>query len=323
MGRVRNVVGAAIAVPKKSAVGYWRGLTYPFKGISFVYFENPSLVRFWIVPVLITLVLAVGVLTGAWEVRDGLLNLLWEAPTSDGFWASLGRFFHGFAGILISALLMVVGLVLVYVLTSVFAAPFNDALSEEVEHLVAGTPGPQFSFAVVARDSVRAVGIELVKLVPRVLFIWPLWLIGLFIPVLGIVVSVAAWILDAFFMAVDYIDWPASRRNRGIGYRFGLIFRRTMPMLGFGTGVYLFLFIPVLNLFLMPAAVAGGTLLFLDVEGAHAGTDAPTATPAAPQRPLMAGGPAALGGGSDAAQSPTNAPGDQDSVGGPAGGQGL
>jgi len=40
-----------------------------------------------------------------------------------------------------------------------------------------------------------------------------------------------------------------------------------VPMFGFGTGVWLFLFIPFLNLFFMPAAVAGGTLLYLDLEG--------------------------------------------------------
>ena len=36
---------------------------------------------------------------------------------------------------------------------------------------------------------------------------------------------------------------------------------------GFGTGVWLFLFIPLLNLLFMLAAVAGGTLMFLDLEG--------------------------------------------------------
>jgi uncharacterized protein involved in cysteine biosynthesis len=35
---------------------------------------------------------------------------------------------------------------------------------------------------------------------------------------------------------------------------------------GFGTGVWLLLFIPLVNLFFMPAAVAGGTMLFVAVE---------------------------------------------------------
>ena len=35
------------------------------------------------------------------------------------------------------------------------------------------------------------------------------------------------------------------------------------PVAGFGTGVWVLLFIPLVNLFFMPAAVAGGTMLFL------------------------------------------------------------
>ena len=49
-------------------------------------------------------------------------------------------------------------------------------------------------------------------------------------------------------------------------------------MFGFGTGVWLFLFIPLVNLLFMPAAVAGGTLLFLDLEGE--GTSDPQHAPA-------------------------------------------
>jgi uncharacterized protein involved in cysteine biosynthesis len=39
--------------------------------------------------------------------------------------------------------------------------------------------------------------------------------------------------------------------------------------------VWLFLFIPLVNLLFMPAAVAGGTLLFLDVEAKRAAAQAP------------------------------------------------
>jgi uncharacterized protein involved in cysteine biosynthesis len=39
--------------------------------------------------------------------------------------------------------------------------------------------------------------------------------------------------------------------------------------LGFGATVAALLFVPFLNLFLMPAAVAGGTKLFLDLEASN------------------------------------------------------
>jgi uncharacterized protein involved in cysteine biosynthesis len=51
-----------------------------------------------------------------------------------------------------------------------------------------------------------------------------------------------------------------------VSYRFGLARSRFSTMFGFGTGVWAFLFIPLVNLLFMPAAVAGGTLLFLDLE---------------------------------------------------------
>jgi len=38
---------------------------------------------------------------------------------------------------------------------------------------------------------------------------------------------------------------------------------------GFGTGVWILLFVPLVNLFFMPAAVAGGTMLFLGLERAR------------------------------------------------------
>ena len=48
----------------------------------------------------------------------------------------------------------------------------------------------------------------------------------------------------------------------------------------FGTGVWLFLFVPLVNLLFMPAAVAGGTLLFLELERAAEPASEPAALPA-------------------------------------------
>jgi CysZ protein len=42
-------------------------------------------------------------------------------------------------------------------------------------------------------------------------------------------------------------------------------------VVGFGTGVWVLLFIPLVNLFFMPAAVAGGTMLFVALQDAGTG----------------------------------------------------
>ncbi|MBW2402413.1 MAG: EI24 domain-containing protein, partial [Deltaproteobacteria bacterium] len=65
---------------------------------------------------------------------------------------------------------------------------------------------------------------------------------------------------------IDYIDWPAARRDWSVRDRVAFTRRQLPAVAGFGTGVSLLLFIPLVNLFFMPAAVAGGTLLFLALQ---------------------------------------------------------
>jgi len=268
MGRLRDAASRAVAVPKSVAVGYWRGLAYPFRGMRFVFFQHPGLVRYWIVPILITLVILAAMLWGVWQYHDSVVNLLWDEPTGEGFWVGVATFFHGVVEVLLALLLALVGFVVVLLSSSVIAAPFNDALSEEVERLITGRPGPPFTIRVLLRDVVRTVGLELAKLLLYMLIVGPLWVASLLLPVVGQVVYTIFWfVFTAMYWAVDYVDWPASRRNRGIAYRFQMLKRHFLPMLGYGTGVWLFLFVPGLNLLFMPAAVAGGTMLYLDLEG--------------------------------------------------------
>jgi len=269
VGKVaKSAAGAAIAMPKQLAVGFWRGLAYPFRGAKLVYLQHPGLVRYWIFPILITLVVIGLVFTGVWHYHGALVDLVWAEPVGEGFWNSVVRFFHGFVEVLVALLGFVIGLVAVTFLSAIFAAPFNDALSEEVERLRTGRQGPPFSLTAVARDSVRTVVIEVAKLGIWAAVMLPLFIASFVVPVVGqIIYSVFGFFFTAAYFSIDYVDWPAARRNRGVAYRFSLFRAHFLPMLGFGTGVWLFLFVPLLNLLFMPAAVAGGTLLFLDLEG--------------------------------------------------------
>jgi CysZ protein len=252
---------------KKVVVGYFKGLTYPFRGMKLVFIDHPSLFRFWIFPIVITILVLALVMKGVWDYHDALVTLIWEEPTGEGFVAGLLAFLHGFVEVIVAIFGFALGIVVVYLLTTIFAAPFNDALSEEVESIVTGRPGPPFSLRVVLRDTVRTVGLEAMKMLVLLLVLGPLFIASLLVPVIGqIAYSVFGFLFTALYFAIDYVDWPASRRNKGVAYRFGLAVEHFLPMFGFGTGVWVFLFVPFLNLLFMPAAVAGGTLLYLDLE---------------------------------------------------------
>ncbi len=264
----KKAAGAIAGAPKKVVVGYWRGLTYPFRGAKLVYLKEPGLVRYWVFPIFITLVVIGFVLAGVWHFHGAAVDAFWSEPAGESFWDSVLRFLHGFVEVLVAVLLLIVGLVVVTFLSPIFAAPFNDALSEEVERLATGREGPPFSWAAVARDAVRTVLIEMAKLGLWAVVMLPLFVLSLVLPVAGqIIYTIFGFFFTAAYWSIDYVDWPAARRNRGIAYRFSLLREHFLPMLGFGTGVWLFLFVPLLNLLFMPAAVAGGTLLFLDLEG--------------------------------------------------------
>ena len=83
----RSVVETAkqsvVAPVGRSAIGFWRGLTYSFRGARLVYAERPGLVRYWGMPVLLTLLAAVGIVWGAVFARDAFVEFVWLMFTGE------------------------------------------------------------------------------------------------------------------------------------------------------------------------------------------------------------------------------------------------
>jgi CysZ protein len=129
-----------------------------------------------------------------------------------------------------------------------------------------GKPAPPFSFAHVLADIVRTVRLELGKALLYMLVVGPMFLASFFIPGVGQAISLVGFALTAVYLGIDYVDWPAARRDWSVGDRVGFARRQLPAIAGFGTGVWVLLFIPLVNLLFMPAAVAGGTMLFIELE---------------------------------------------------------
>jgi CysZ protein len=249
----------------RPAAGFWSALRYPWRGARFVYVEHPELARFWVPPILVTFGLLVVAGWLAIDVHGAVTEWLWSTPTGSGWLATVERFAHLVLDWLIAALMLGAAVVAVALVSGVIAAPFNDALSEAVESTYLSQPRPSFSLARVARDVVRTVALELLKLCVYAAVMLPLFAVSLAAPVVAPAVQVVGFGFTALFFAVDYVDWPAARREWPARARMRWAFSHLRAMLGLGTGVWLLLFVPLLNLLFMPAAVAGGTLLFLDL----------------------------------------------------------
>lgn len=242
--------------------GFFRGLSMPLRGIGFV-FRNPSLARIWIVPVLIVVALLIGGCITSGQVAAVLADRFAPTAAADADMGHqiTGAIGHGLARGVFVLIGVALSLLLSIILAPVVAAPFNDMLGEEVERIELGRDPPPFSWARLGRDLGRTVRLELAKLALYALVVLPLWGVGFLVPPLGFAASVLGFVLTAAYFALDYVDGPLTRRSVGVKRRFRMLVRHPAPMLGFGLGVWVLLFVPLLNLFFMPAAVAGGTRL--------------------------------------------------------------
>lgn len=164
-----------------------------------------------------------------------------------------------------------VTLILVFCLAFIFTlvanligAPFNGLLAERVEtHLTGKGSEPSPSWLTLAKSLPRQMGSEIRKLLYLFVCIVPLLLLQ-FVPVINFVAPFLLFLFGAWMFALEYIDYPLG--NHGAMFKE---VRRTMRSrrrvaYGFGSMVAVISMIPIVNLFIMPVAVAGATALYVD-----------------------------------------------------------
>lgn len=259
-----------------ASIGFVRGFSYALRGARFVYSQHPILVRYWSFPILITGLALAAVFWGAVSFHDDLASMVWSLlphrwVEATGWVRGLVSALRWLFGLIAGTLLMLLGSILVVLSSSIVAAPFNDALSEAVERMVIGRGAPRFSLRRVIADVVRTIRLEVLKALVYVVVVGPMFLASFFLPGIGQALSLVGFTLSALYLGIDYVDWPAARRDWTVSDRVRSVRRHLPAVLGFGASVWVLLFIPLVNLFFMPAAVAGGTMLFLDLHPAGNG----------------------------------------------------
>lgn len=170
--------------------------------------------------------------------------------------------------VVVAAVLLLVVFFFIFTLVgSAVAAPFNELISEKTEQLVTGdfreTP---FSFLQLLKDSgrgllhsLRILGIYLLLLVVALLL--------LLIPGFGgPLFTVATVLLSSYMLAYEYLGYPMDRRRFSFREKRAFLRSRFTTSMGFGLGNLAAASIPIVNLMVIPAAVVGGTLLFLELE---------------------------------------------------------
>ena len=252
----------------------FHGVQYLSKGFHLVW--KPGIKRFVFIPLLINFIL-LGIATvyafdiiGDWytslpqwieaKVNNEHWYISWPASGLEWIVSSLGWLLWP---LIVISVFITVFFIFGFIANWI-AAPFNGILSEAVErHLAKDDYNEiEFNWSLFIKDIPRLIGREWTKFayyVPRAL----VFLILLFTPISPIV-PILWFMFNAWMSAIQYIDYPLDNHRLPFQQTLSHLQSARRGPFGFGAMVMLFTMIPVVNILVMPVAVAGATNLWFD-----------------------------------------------------------
>ena len=228
-----------------------QGFGYSFQGLR--YLIKPGLKRYLFIPLCVNILVFSLIGWVGYTQFETLLN--WMLPENS--WYS---FIRWLLWPLFALSILLLTLYTFTMIANLIAAPFNSQLSARVEELLSGNRPPDIEQSIAA-TIVPATLSEMRKLFYFLLHALPLLLLFI-IPGINLIAPLAWFLFSAWFLALEYSDYPLG--NRGLLFQQQKQQMRKIPMtaLGFGVGATLLMIIPVLNFAAMPAAVVGATILW-------------------------------------------------------------
>ncbi len=229
------------------------GASYLLKGLRLL--NKPGIRSFVIIPLIINSLLFAGLI---WLLGNEFSSLMehWLPVLPD--WLS---WLSGLLWLLFAVATLVVLFFGFTLLANLVGAPFNSYLSTAVEKQLTGhAPEDTDSFLQILRKTLSS---ELKKIRYFILWAIPLFILG-FIPVVNLFTP-ALWLLfGAWMMSLEYADYPLGNQGLGFPEIRRQLKEKTLLSLGFGATVMLASMIPVFNFLVMPAAVAGATVMRIE-----------------------------------------------------------
>ena len=232
------------------------GASYLPRGAKLL--KHPSLRLFVLIPLVVNILIFGGLIWYSLSYLDALM---------EGWLGKIPDWLDFISWIIWPIVGLTVSLITGYLFTAVallIASPFNALLAEKAEELVTGKPVNSLEGLGAALMALpRGVWRELSKLlyyVPMAVFV----LILSFIPVLGIITPVLWFLLGAWMMSIQFVDYPMDNHELSFGDVKEAVRERRLSSMGFGGVVALCAGIPIVNFFVVPAAVVGATLLWCE-----------------------------------------------------------
>ncbi|MGH8278040.1 MAG: sulfate transporter CysZ [Gammaproteobacteria bacterium] len=227
--------------------------------LGFTWLARPGIKRYVLWPLLINLVLfAFAIALGAHFFSTWLQHWIaslphWLAWLAVVFW-------------IIFALAAVLALFYAFsLIANLIAAPFNIFLSMQVEAALTGQrPKTGRSLALDMAVGLHGQMQRLIYIVWRLILVAALGLVLIFIPLFGVLTPLVWFAFTAWTLAIVYANFPLSNRGVAFAAQRALFRHRRARLFGFGAAAALCTLVPLVNFVIMPAAVAGATVLWTE-----------------------------------------------------------
>ena len=233
------------------------GPRYLLQGYRLIF--RPGLRRFFLIPLLVNVLVFAGLV---WLFIDQFEALLdWFLPTVDRWWAQLARGLLWFIFAVAASVFMFFTFTLA---ANLIAAPFNGWLAERVAYVLDknNMPVPTTDVSLL-----KSVGLSLISELRKSIYLLAMILLPLlvtFIPIINLLAPFLWLMATSWLLALEYLAYPLENQ----GMRFSEVRRyaktRTVLSFSFGAAVLLATIVPLINLTIMPAAVAGATVMWFE-----------------------------------------------------------
>ena len=235
------------------------GIAYLCDGFELIF--RKGIKRFCFVPILINILLYL--LLGNIAIR-AFSNLMGFASAGLPDWL-------GFLIVLAWLLFGVLALIIVgysfTIVAMIIGSPFHGLLAEKVaselgyrnfEHAWSAKEILTMTTHALLRE-----GKKLLYILPRAIGIFILTLILSPVPILNIFVPAITFLWAAWSMSVQFVDYPADNDGVAIPDMLTTMREKRTDCFWLGGGTVFLLSIPVLNIFVIPLAVAAATKFWL------------------------------------------------------------
>jgi len=233
------------------------GIAYLLKGAKLL--THPQLRIFVFIPLFINVIIFAGAFTYLFiSITDWV----------DGYISELPSFFSWLTYLLWPILIVSILFSFTFIFSTIanlIAAPFNGLLAEKTEKLltnsVAGNDGLKDLLMELPRTFKREFQ-KLLYVVPRMLGC----LILFFIPVIGQTIAPIVWFFFAgWMMAIQYADYPFDNHKVSFSAMKDALASQKGKNVTFGVAINICTTIPILNFIIMPIAVCGATVAWVDI----------------------------------------------------------